>query len=295
MKKLYYARINRRLRRGATDSLAQSTFRDELTALVNSHDMVWHDSKNKRTWIAADLQWTPDQRFVTGILGYKEERVDVDFDEESWSWTKGAEESRDTASDRSLVPFAIDAEDDARFVAFIPTSGLRRGGFRRGLQKVLQAAVATQGILGHDWEVDLIVEEQILRAWIADHPDVFRLNRTVKFTNPGAVLDEDRRRMDELQAERKYERYSARRGQTLDTSTGDFGELIDGIEEGFVDIALASRGPGGHGEVTFSTKDAVSGVEVDPGPTPEMQRATVLDLLRGFVQGRQARRLRDQE
>lgn len=152
MQKLYYARINRRQRRGeGQGSFAESSFRDELAMMADSHDLVWHDKNAKRTWIAADLAWTADGEFVTGILGYKESRLDKEFDEASWSWAKGEEEARDTASDRTLVPFAIDAHDDNRFVAFIPTSGLRRGGFRRGLEKCLQAAVAKQQILGHDW------------------------------------------------------------------------------------------------------------------------------------------------
>lgn len=106
MKKLYFARINRRLRRGTGQSvLSSATFQEELSALVNSRDMIWQDDKAGRTWIAADLQWTPDGNFVTGILGFKEARVDIDFDEDSWSWSKGAEEERDSASGSHLGTF----------------------------------------------------------------------------------------------------------------------------------------------------------------------------------------------
>lgn len=294
MKKLYFARINRRPRRGTGQSaLGGASFHDELSALVASRDMIWQDDKAGRTWIAADLQWTPDGNFVTGILGFKESRVDIDFDEDAWSWSKGAEEERDSASDRTLVPFAIDANDDYRFVAFIPTARLKRGGFRRGLKKVLQAAVATQGILGNDWEVDLVVEEEVLRAWVAEHPLVFRLTRVVKFTNPGRQLDEDRRRMEQLDANRKRETFSARRGQSLDTGSQEFEEAIEGIEEGFVDVTLASRAPSGRGQVTFSTNNRAAGVDVDPGPTSEMQVSTALDHVRGFHSSRQARQLSD--
>jgi hypothetical protein len=50
----------------------------------------------------------------------------------------------------------------------------------------------------------------VIREWLREHPSVYHLRRTLKFSNPGKNVDEDRRQMRALTANRKTEEFASR-------------------------------------------------------------------------------------
>lgn len=206
-----------------------------------------------RRWFAADFEVTPDGRFLQGSLGYSEERTDVQFDDETWSWYKGVEERRDTGSDDTIVPFAIDLDEGERWVAFALAPRMRWNQFRSGLQRVLQRAVVDAGLVGYEWEVDLVTSKSEIRRWLQENPYVYELTRVVRFSNPGSELDEDEAEMVSLGARRKTEQFRAHPRGTLEVHSPTFDQKIDGTESGFVEVMMKARGATPRSEPRFNS------------------------------------------
>ena len=260
-----FGRINRRT--PDQGELTDRTFVEDLLSLANSHLTEVVEPATlltaRRHWIAADMTLTPDGNFLTGTLGYSESLTHIDFNRESWSWQKGEQREADSGSEDTVVPFAIDTRENNRWVAFAVARRMQASQFRRGLQLVLQAAVAEHRTIAAEWEVDLITSRAEIYAWLAENPRVHLMKRTVKFTNPGRDLDEDRRAMRELGARRMTEEYAAHPNRTLNTGSAEFAEKLDGVETGNVEIDLTARSEEGSTQANFTTRERPSTTFVD--------------------------------
>jgi len=113
-KRVAFARINRRAE--ATEGFGARPFRDDMRALAESHQT--RAQFRGREWIAADLKILPTEDHMTGVLGFTDEETLRDFDPAAFSWVKGPIHIQEGASERTMVPFAIDLRDDKRWVAF---------------------------------------------------------------------------------------------------------------------------------------------------------------------------------
>lgn len=260
-----FGRINRRT--PDQGELTDRSFAEDLLMLADSHltEVIEPETPQtaRRHWIAADMTLTPDGRFLTGTLGYSESLTHIDFNRDSWSWQKGEQRAADSGSEDTVVPFAIDTRDDNRWVAFATARRMQAPQVRRGLQLVLQEAVAQHHTIAAAWEVDLITSRAEIFAWLEENPRVSLLRRTVKFTNPGRNLDSDRRAMRALKARRLTEEFAAHPNRTLDTSSDEFSDLLEGVEEGNVDIDLTARSAEGGSSHHFTTRERPSTTFVD--------------------------------
>jgi hypothetical protein len=270
-----FGRINRR--RTTQDTLAMRTFADDMRELAESRLTRFEETgttnKPSRTWVAADMTLDASGDFMTGTLGYSLVEERRSFDNEAWSWVKGQTEVSDTASENTVVPFAVDLREDQRWVAFATTNRLQPAGFAYGLERVLNQAVSDAGLIPTEWEVDLVAARARIEEWLRENPLVHMLRRTVKFTNPGRDLDEDRREMQALGARRKTEEFKAPPNATLDTSSPQFNNKLDGTETGDLELLIKSRGHQGVRDVTFSTTSAA-----DLSVVADFER----DLMRGM-------------
>ncbi|GGB81345.1 hypothetical protein N798_00270 [Knoellia flava TL1] len=238
----------------------------------------------QRQWFAADMTIIPSGDFMMGTLGYAEQLTQVEFDPDAWSWIKGATRSDDTGSEQTVVPFAIDLRESERWVAFAPTGRMQPRQFVSGFQRVLNEAVVEAGLLPVDWEVDLVTSEGRIEAWLHDHPRVFWMRRTIKFSNPGKDLSDDEAEMRALAANRKTEEFAAPRGQTLNTEVDDFREKIEGTGRGNLDIILKARSLRGQSKQVFNSRNSADYTYVDDfGTNLEQGIETVLRALREYV------------
>ncbi|MCE0488138.1 hypothetical protein [Ornithinimicrobium sediminis] len=281
MKSIVFARINRR-RSSDTPLSGESSFSREMRVLaesgLTSAVQRGRGTQETKTWHAGDFAVTPDGQFLTGILGYSEPRTDMSFDEESRSWAKGEAEDRDTGSDQTIAPFAVALGDHDRWVAFATASRLKRNQFRKGFEMVLQAAVAEVGFPGYEWEVDLIATREDIYAWIEQHPEVKLLIRTVKLSNPGNDIDEDREEMRELRAKRKTEEFAAYRGEHLNTESEEFAAKIDGTETGFLTVRMEARGETARSKPKFNSNERAHTIQVEAANRDEVQEAVLREL-----------------
>lgn len=264
-KRVVFARINRRLKR-RTEPLNPTSFGEEMRVLIERGETtaVQHQTgEPDKTWHAGDFTIHPDGTFVTGTLGYSESRTDRVFDEASRSWLKGQAEDRDSGSDQTISVFAVDLRDEYRWVAFTTAPRLQYNQFRKGLELVLQAAVMEAGLIGHTWEVDLVTSKAEVHAWLEDNPHVRKLVRTVKFTNPGRDIDDDREEMDALGAARLREEYTPPRLGELNTASPEFDAKLDGLSSGFVDVQLEAQEPGGKTRTRFNSKERAESTEIE--------------------------------
>ena len=225
--------------------LMERSFLTDLLVLADSHltEVVEPETAThaRRHWIAADMTLTADGRFLTGTLGYSESLTHLDFNRDSWSWQKAEQRAADSGSEDTVVPFAIDTAEAERWIAFATARRMQANQFRRGLELVLQEAVAAEKAIAADWEVDLITSRAEIDQWLARNPRVYKLKRTLKFSNPGRNLDEERRAMQRLRARRLTEEYAAHPNRQLDVESPEFAEQLEGVETGFVDIEMEAR------------------------------------------------------
>lgn len=263
-------------------------FSKDMIVLAESRETV-HTIRSTggrpgRRWVAADMTVTPDNNFMTGVLGYSEKQQQVTFDEESFSWMKGQTESSDSASEQTIVPFAIDLRAGQRWVAFSTTNRLQPQSFRTGLEAVLNEAVAALGLIPVDWEVDLVTSTSRIFEWLKQNPRVHKIKRTLKFSNPGRDLDDDRAEMRALAANRKTEEFKAPRGKTLNIDSEEFEEKLEGTETGDLHVVLESRGSHGVRNVKFNSNDTVDESQVEDFGT-DLRRGIdiVLAALREYV------------
>lgn len=280
-KTVVFARINRRLpSQGVLES--DSSFTSDLLHLAYSRETLAEQVLSDgivRTWVAGDFVVDPHEKFLSGTLGYSEERTDRTFDHETWSWDKGEAENRDTGSDQTIAPFVIALGETDRWVAFATASRLGKMQFRAGLERVLKAAVIQSGLVGYAWEVDLVALQEDILAWIGENPKVVMLERLVKFDNPGTILDEDRKKMREIRARRKIERFVAYPKELLDTDSEEFRSQIEGTESGFVQIKLESRAPHGKVRRKFNSDERAHSAEVYADSRESLLDAVMRELV----------------
>jgi hypothetical protein len=283
-----FARINRRnVEQGA---LFDREFSEDMIAVAQSHRTTYRQDRGTRptrVWTAADMTVTPDEAFVTGILGYTEPHYRRTLDVESFSWLKGEEEDAEEANEQTLSAFAIDLSDHGRWVALSTSPSMRPNTVREGLEEVLKNAVNELGDVPGEWEVDLVTSRTQITEWLERHPRVFNLKRTIRIPNPGKDLSEEIAAMKAMAARNKMETYSAPYGDWLDTNSEAFQEKLDGTELGNVDMVMKARVAGG-GEATFQSKNQVDHVDVvDTGTNFEAAVEVVLAALHDYL-GRKA-------
>lgn len=289
-RRVVFGRINRR--NPGQETLQMRDFAQDMAALANSR-MTEHLERGtadrpSRRWVAADMNLTPDETFLTGVIGFSEQQQQVMFDDESFSWMKGQKEDSDSASEQTIVPFAVDLRPGQRWVAFATTARLKPQTFRGGFERVLNEAVAALGFIPTAWEFDLVTSKFRIEEWLHENPLVHQLTRTLKFSNPGKDLDEDRRQMRALAANRKTEEFKAARGQILDINSPAFQGKLEGTETGDLDVILHARGSHGVRDVKFNTRESVDESKVeDFGMNLENGIEVVLRALREYVQSKQ--------
>jgi hypothetical protein len=283
-----FGRINRRDPDQGVLELRE--FAEDMTALAESH-RTYHVERSSggrpgKRWVAADMTLTPGGEFLTGLLGFSEQQQQVTFDDESFSWMKGEVEDSDSANEQTIAPFAVDLRPGNRWIAFATTNRLQPQTFRSGFERVLNDAVVATGLIPVDWEVDLVTSTSRINEWLRANPRVHRLVRTLKFKNPGKDLDEDRRQMRALGANRKTEEFKAARGKNLTVDSPEFQAKLEGTATGDLDVLMVSRGGHGVSDIKFNTRDSVDERIVDEFGT-NLQRGidTVLAALREYVAG----------
>jgi hypothetical protein len=285
-RRVVFGRINRR--NPNQETFDERTFAEDIEALADSHLTVYTErstgGRPGKHWIAADMTVTPSDDFLTGVLGFTEQQQQLTFDTETFSWMKAEVEDSDAASEATVAPFAVDLREENRWVAFATTSRLQPQSSRKGLEHVLNHAVAALGLMPTAWEVDLVTSSGVIREWLERNPLVRLLRRTLKFTNPGRDLDDVRQQMRNLAANRKTEEFAAPRGKILNVDSEEFQGKLEGTETGDVDLVMESRGFHGVGRVTFNSRDTVDTVEVEDYGT-NLQRGIdiVLAALREYV------------
>jgi hypothetical protein len=179
---------------------------------------------------------------MTGVLGFEIRDEVRQFDEDAWSWSKSDAVPTEGASSSTTVPFAIDLRQHRRWVAFATSASIRHGNFGVGLMLVLNHAVQKLNLWPTDWDFDLAVSKSTLDAWLHQHPRVFRFVRTIRFSNPGLDLDDERAAMRALGANRSTHEYAAPPGKSLDIDSRQFQEKIEGIDSGDTKVRLWARG-----------------------------------------------------
>ncbi len=284
-RKVVFARINRRRTKQGT--LDMRPFVDDVRVLARTHHTTYSERRPNtptRHWFAADLHVTPHGDYLVGTLGYSEEQEHREFDSTAWSWVKGETRWANTGSEQTVVPFAVDLHEHGRWVAFATASRMTAARCRAGLEHVLREAVNASGLIPADWDVDLVTSRSTVSSWLAKHPKVFKLVRTLKFSNPGLDLDGDREEMRALGANRKTEEFAAFRGATLVTDGDDFQRKLAGVERGDVEIELSARSDEGRQTAVFKSKDTPDALEIeDYGVDLEAGMEAVLRALRTYI------------
>lgn len=266
-------------------------FAEDMTELARSRRTAFGepaaDNSPAKTWLAADLDIRGGGKFMMGTLGFSEAAERRQFNSEEWSWIKGDTAVSDTASEETVVPFAIDLRNSHRWVAFATTARLQPTGFTKGLQEILNQAVADQGNIPTEWDVDLITSRSSVDAWLRNHPLVHKMRRTVKFSNPGRDIDADRQEMQALTARRKTEEFAAARNGVLNTDSEEFRSKLNGTETGDLELELSARGDNGLAEATFKSKELADHQQIDDfGRDLTRGMQDVLGALREYVAGK---------
>lgn len=286
-RKVVFGRINRR-----NSTLTMRPFIEDMHDLAESKrtSIVVRSTSGTpaRTWHAADMKVTSRGAFMIGVIGYSVSEEKRRFDEDSFSWIKGETEFSDAASEDTVAPFAVDLRENHRWVAFATSGRIRPYSTAENLGKILNRAAHDLSLVPADWECDLIVSQSSLHQWIAAHPRVRRLRRTIKFTNPGLDLDEDRAQMRALIANRKTEEFVAYRGRDLDINSPEFDNKLVGTETGDQELLLESRMPGGAKAQFSTTEDADQTLIDDYGTDLVRGMDRVLAALEGYVSSRPA-------
>lgn len=263
-------------------------FAADMQALADSrktvHTVRSTGGRPGRRWVAADMASTADGDFLTGLLGFSEQQQHVTFDDETFSWLKGEVADSDSANEQTIVPFAVDLREHQRWIGFATTSRLQPPTFRTGFESVLNEAVSALGLVPVNWEVDLVTSGSRVLEWLKQNPKVHLLRRTLKFTNPGKNLDDDRQQMRALAANRKTEEFKAAYGKSLNIESEEFEDKLHGTETGDLHVVMEARGAHGVRNVKFNSDDTVDESKVDDfGTNLERGTETVLAALREYV------------
>lgn len=283
-KRVDFGRINRH----AQSQLDRRPFHEDMMRLIEVGYMK--SEFGQETWLATDLKATPDGLFATGVLAYEltqQRRHIGEFDEsvEVPSWMKTDPTPETGATRGTTVPFAINLTSDRRWIAYAPSQWLNAKRFREYFAKMLDEAAARAGLLPVDWEVVPIQNPQRIYDWLDEHPDVALFVRVVKLPNPGlGKLPEDIRRMKEMAVREMEEKYKPAYGGSIRLRNTDaLTELLDGFEDGDVEIRIVPR----DGGPVFSSADDAEHVTVqDWGEDLELATTRVLKALVEFSQRR---------
>jgi hypothetical protein len=239
-RKVAFGRVNRR-----QQTVDTRPFAEEMEMLLQMERMEMRDGD--RHWIVADL--TPNDRYLTGIIGFEDSETRHHFDWESSSWIKAVTSQAYGASSKALVPFAIDMSEKGRWTACAISPRVQPQTFSNGLAIAMNAARRSLGF-PTDWEVDIVTSRHTVEEWIRVHPEVRLFRRTVRLPNPGHDLKDDIAEMEQLAARTKREEFVAGYDKTLRLTEQD-GELrrevadkLDGMDLGQVSVSLEARGPG---------------------------------------------------
>ena len=264
-KKIVFARVNRR--RPSQDTIAMRPFSVDMSELAESRLTTFHEKaksqRTGRTWFAADMTLDASGDFLTATLGFSVREERRTFDEDAWSWIKGETQLSDTGSEATVVPFAVDLRESQRWVAFATSARIQPSTFCVGLEKVLNQAVVDAGMVPTEWEVDLVVARARVDQWLTENPFVHLIRRTIKFSNPGRDIDNDRREMRALGAKRKTEEFKAPYNGTLRTDSEEFSKKLDGTETGDLELYMEARGNRGVTNSKFNSKKSADEMFVD--------------------------------
>lgn len=258
-KRVAYARINRRSE--TTEAFQVRPFSEDMEALAESRET--RAEFRGATWIAADLSLDASGDFMSGVLGFSDVNVLVDFEDAAFSWLKGATHEHEGASERTMVPFAVDLREHERWVAFGTSPRIQPQGFAAGFEATLNGALDRLGLTPSEWEVDLVLGKARVEEWLIEHPNVVKFTRIVRFQNPGRSLDDDRAEMRALAARTKSETFTV--PVTRPTKAGerkpshlavqdnpDFNSKLEGLDTGDLDIHLEAVE--GSTRVTFDSR-----------------------------------------
>lgn len=279
-KRVSFARINRR-----DEQLAfqERSFTDEMIAMAQHGELTAERTYlgQERIWTAGDLEIVENGTFMTGLMGFMLSESQFIYDQDAKSWAKGRRQGDIAASERTVVPFAVDLRPERRWVAFGTTQRIRRRGFAEAFQQALNTAVALLGLIPTVWEVDLVTSQSTIEGWLREHPDVVILKRTIKLPNPVRDLTGVLEEIATVNARTKAEEFRAAAGQSLNllASGSTLATLLQGVEQGHTAVDLVARGEG-RGRPRFST--AVSsdeGFVQDWGDDVELGKLRVLQAL----------------
>jgi hypothetical protein len=252
-KRVAFARINRRT---TNEAFQMRPFREDMRVLVESHETraEWRGNE----WVAADLSLDPSGDFMTGILGFADLETFRDLDPAAFSWLKGPVTQIVGASERTMVPFAIDLREHERWVAFGTSLRIQPQGFAAGFEATLNAALEKLNLMPSEWNVDLVLGKARVEEWLIEHPTVVVFQRTVRLHNPSRMIDDDRAEMRQLAARTKKETFSvptprsAKNASWLATRENElFERKLEGLDTGDLDVHLEAVE--GRTRVTFDS------------------------------------------
>lgn len=284
-RKVAFARVNRR----ADEGFERRRFADDMRQLAEAHNT--RKEVAGKEWIAADMTVDVSGDFLTGMLGFNESDLRRHFEPDAWSWLKAERHTASGASEKAIVPFAVDLRDDRRWVGHATSPRIRAETYAYGFAVALNVAVGDLGLWPSDWEVDLVVEPIAVEEWIKRHPDIREFTRTVKLPNPGRDISDDLAEMRALAAKTKEETFTAQYDKTLRITdeigrlTQEFAEKLQGLGEGQVEISLEARG---RDQVyRFSSRKQTDSVFIDDyGDDWELGMQLVLDAVRAYSEER---------
>ena len=278
MPRVVFGRVNRR--HPESVDMQPRPFEEDVKALVEAR--TTKALALGHLWVAADLTLDAHEDFLIGVLGYSTHETFQILDEETFSWLKGEELEAAGATVDTMTPFAIDLRENRRWIGFTSTRRIRQRNFTNALSIVMTTAAAEAGLVPLEWDVDLSTPTQSVIEWLADHPSVQLMTRVVRTPNPRKVFDEDRKRLQQLDASWSETTYHAHRGKDLDLQGNQaFDDLVEGIEEGYIEIRLTSR-EGSQKAEFFSRKHAAIHQIAPFGSDLSLGMASVLEAVKDY-------------
>jgi hypothetical protein len=278
-RRVVFGRINRR-----NQTLGMRSFAEDMLTLADSRRTTaiieGTAERAEQTWYAADMQLVVTGDFMIGVAGFSVNEEKRFFDNEEWSWLKGPTENSDAASQETVVPFAVDLREHNRWVAHATTGRIPPTRFRPAFARVLSAAAANAQLMAADWECDPVMSRRTVREWLANHPRVKSVKRTISFSNPGLDLDDDREKMRALRARRMTEEFAAYPTRDLNVESSVFEPMLNGLETGDVRLQMEARVAGGV-TAKFDSEESADHSYIDDYGT-DLQRGMEL-VLRSLV------------
>lgn len=277
-RKVAFGRINRR-----AAGLEPRSFMEDFRELASRRE-TYADFRGTR-WIAADIRFVHikferQEPFASGVLGFRETEEFREFESSAFSWIKGPTQEIQGASERTMVPFAIDLRPNNRWIGFATAKRIQPPSFAGAFGLILNAAARKAGKhMPSEWEVDLIVSAQRIEEFLLQHPGISKFKRTIRFHNPVDSIDDDRAEMRALGARVKSEEFVAHSRQSLNLSGNPvFETKLEGLDTGDLDVVLEAREGGT--TIRFSSRDRADSTFIDDyGNDLEFGMELVLDAV----------------